>query len=56
MGYEWDASAIKNAFRKKKKKKEEPETFIRTWKVLSYCLSLDCLSYCVFGLPVKDNC
>lgn len=39
-----------------KKKKEEPETFIRTWKVLSYCLSLDCLSYCVFGLPVKDNC
>lgn len=41
---------------KKKKKKEEPETFIRTWKVLSYCLSLDCLSYCVFGLPVKDNC
>lgn len=22
MGYEWDASAIKNAFRKKKKKKE----------------------------------
>lgn len=22
MGYEWDASAIKNAFRKKKKKKK----------------------------------